>query len=68
MGLVILAVNLSGPAIYAINSWATLSFVDTLVQKFVRYQTPLIYTRRTASRDAGLAVHEIRVGDKTFMW
>ena len=45
-----------------------LSFVDTLVREFVRYQTPLIHTRRTASRDAELAVHQIHVGDKTFMW
>ena len=47
---------------------AKLSLVDTLVREFVRYQTPLVHTRRTASRDAELAVHQIRVGDKTFMW
>ena len=38
------------------------------MREFVRYQTPLVHTRRTASRDAELAVHQIRVGDKTFMW
>ena len=47
---------------------AKLSLVDTLVQEFVRYQTPVINTRRTASRDAVLAVYKIRVGDKIFMW
>ena len=44
------------------------SLVDTMVREFVRYQTPVIHTRRTASRDAVLAVYKIRVGDKIFMW
>ena len=47
---------------------AKLSLVDTLVREFVCYQTPVIHTRRTASRDVVLVVYKIRVGDKIFMW
>ena len=44
------------------------ALVDTLVPEIVRYQTPVIHMRRTASRDAELAGHQIREGDKVVMW
>jgi cytochrome P450 len=38
------------------------------VEEFVRWTTPSIYKRRTATRDAELAGQAIRVGDKVTFW
>jgi cytochrome P450 len=42
--------------------------VPSLVAETIRYQTPVIHMRRTASRDAELAGQKIRKGDKVVMW
>jgi cytochrome P450 len=42
--------------------------VPSLVAETIRYQTPVIHMRRTASRDAELAGRQIRKGDKVVMW
>ncbi len=44
------------------------SLVPSLVAETIRYQTPVIHMRRTASRDAELAGRQIREGDKVVMW
>lgn len=38
------------------------------VSEMIRYQTPVIHMRRTATRDAELAGKTIRKGDKVVMW
>ena len=42
--------------------------VASLVAETIRYQTPVIHMRRTATRDAELAGERIRQGDKVVMW
>jgi cytochrome P450 len=42
--------------------------VPSLVAETIRYQTPVIHMRRTATRDAELAGQRIRRGDKVAMW
>src|SRR5262249_7619466 len=42
--------------------------VANLVAETIRYQTPVIHMRRTATRDAELAGQRIRKGDKVVMW
>jgi cytochrome P450 len=42
--------------------------VPSLVAETIRYQTPVIHMRRTATRDAELAGRRIRRGDKVVMW
>lgn len=42
--------------------------VPSLVAETIRYQTPVIHMRRTATRDTELAGQHIRRGDKVIMW
>ena len=42
--------------------------VPSLVAETIRYQTPVIHMRRTATRDTELAGQRIRQGDKVVMW
>jgi cytochrome P450 len=44
------------------------ALVPSLVAETIRYQTPVIHMRRTASRDTELAGQRIREGDKVVMW
>jgi cytochrome P450 len=54
------------------GEWAKLranpGLVPSLVAETIRYQTPVIHMRRTATRDAELAGQCIRAGDKVVMW
>jgi cytochrome P450 len=42
--------------------------VSSLVPEIIRWQTPVLYMRRTATEDAELAGKHIRKGDKVAMW
>jgi cytochrome P450 len=42
--------------------------VPSLIAETIRYQTPIIHMRRTATRDTELAGQQIRRGDKVVMW
>jgi cytochrome P450 len=42
--------------------------LDSLVSEIIRYQTPVIHMRRTATCDAELAGKKIGKGDKVVMW
>ena len=44
------------------------ALVATLVPELIRWQTPVIHMRRTATRDAELGGKSIRKGDKVVMW
>ena len=44
------------------------SLVAKLVPEAIRYQTPVIHMRRTATRDTDLGGHRIAEGDKVVMW
>jgi cytochrome P450 len=44
------------------------ALVPSLVAEIIRYQTPVIHMRRTATRDIELAGQHIRPGDKVVMW
>jgi cytochrome P450 len=44
------------------------ALVPSLVAETIRYQSPVIHMRRTASRDAELAGKKIAKGDKVVMW
>ncbi len=44
------------------------ALVPSLVAEAIRYQTPVIHMRRTATRDVELAGQRIRQGDKVVMW
>ena len=44
------------------------ALVPSLVAEIIRYQTPVIHMRRTASRDTELAGQRIRQGDKVVLW
>jgi cytochrome P450 len=42
--------------------------IDSAVSEIIRWQTPVIHMRRTASRDAELGGKQIKAGDKVVMW
>ncbi len=42
--------------------------VTSMVPEIIRYQTPLAYMRRTATRDAVVGGKTIKAGDKVAMW
>jgi cytochrome P450 len=42
--------------------------LDNLVSEIIRWQTPVIHMRRTATRDTELAGRRIGRGDKVVMW
>jgi cytochrome P450 len=44
------------------------ALVPSLVAETIRYQTPVIHMRRTATRDTELAGQHIPQGDKVVMW
>ena len=44
------------------------ALVATLVPELIRWQTPVIHMRRTATREAELGGKAIRRGDKVVMW
>lgn len=44
------------------------ALLATAVSETIRYQTPVIHMRRTATRDAELGGKTIRQGDKVVMW
>lgn len=44
------------------------SLIPNMVSEIIRWQTPLAYMRRTATRDVELAGKRIRKGDKIAMW
>jgi cytochrome P450 len=44
------------------------TLVPSLVAETIRYQTPVIHMRRTATRHTELAGQRIRQGDKVVMW
>ncbi len=44
------------------------SLIPNMVAEFIRWQTPLIHMRRTATRDVELAGQHIKEGDKVVMW
>jgi len=47
---------------------ADAGLLDSLVSEVIRYQTPVIHMRRTATRDTELAGRAIKQGDKVVMW
>jgi cytochrome P450 len=54
------------------DQWAKLranpGLVPSLVAETIRYQTPVIHMRRTATRDVDFRDHAIKQGDKVVMW
>ncbi|WP_421997190.1 cytochrome P450 [Reyranella sp.] len=44
------------------------ALMPSLVSEIIRWQTPVIHMRRTATRDVELAGRTIRRGDKVVMW
>jgi cytochrome P450 len=44
------------------------SLIPNMVSEIIRYQTPLMHMRRTASRDVMLGGQQIHDGDKVVMW
>jgi cholest-4-en-3-one 26-monooxygenase len=44
------------------------SLIPTAVEEMLRWGTPVMYFRRTATRDVELAGQQIREGDKVTMW
>lgn len=44
------------------------ALVPKLVAETIRFQSPIIHMRRTATRDAELADRQIKAGDKVIMW
>jgi cytochrome P450 len=48
--------------------YADPSLVPSMVSETIRWQTPLAYMRRTATRDVELAGKTIRKGEKLAMW
>ncbi len=54
------------------EQWAKLrrnpGLVPSLVAESIRYQTPVIHMRRTATRDIDFAGQAIKKGDKVVMW
>jgi cytochrome P450 len=44
------------------------NLLPSLVSEIIRWQTPVIHMRRTATRDVELAGKKVRKGDKVVMW
>jgi cytochrome P450 len=55
------------PEVWAALS-ADLSLVDTAVEEILRWSTPVLHMRRTATRDTELSGTQITAGDKVVMW
>jgi cytochrome P450 len=52
----------------AAKLYANPGLVPKLVSEMIRYQSPVIHMRRTATADVELAGRRIRQGDKVVMW
>ena len=50
------------------NLQANPGLVDSAVSEIIRWQTPVIHMRRTATRDTELGGRPIKAGDKVVMW
>ena len=67
--------SMSG-SVYGLNRYpdqydkliANPSLISNLVPEIIRWQTPLSYMRRTATRDAELGGKQIRKDDQVLMW
>ena len=44
------------------------SLIPNMVSEIIRYQTPLLHMRRTATRDVVLNGQQIKAGDKVVLW
>jgi cytochrome P450 len=68
--------NTMSGSVYALNKFpdqydklqANPGLVQTLVPEIIRWQTPLSYMRRTATRDCELGAKSIRKDDQMLMW
>lgn len=47
---------------------ASPGLIETAVEEVIRYSSPILYFRRTATRDADIAGTPIAAGDKVVMW
>jgi cytochrome P450 len=45
-----------------------LALIPSMVSEIIRYQTPLAYMRRTATRDVEFRGKQMKAGDKVAMW
>ena len=55
------------PAEYA-KLKANPGLIPNMVPEIIRYQTPLAYMRRTATKDVKVGDQKIKAGDKVLMW
>ena len=62
----VLALN-QNPAEYA-KLRADLGLIPNMVSEIIRWQTPLAYMRRTATRDLEFRGQKMRKGDRVAMW
>jgi cytochrome P450 len=68
--------NTMSGSVYGLNTFpeqydkliADPDLVRSMVQEIIRWQTPLAYMRRTASRDCELGGKQILKGDQLLMW
>ena len=44
------------------------SLIPSMVSEIIRYQTPLMHMRRTATKDTQFKGHNIKAGDKVILW
>ena len=44
------------------------SLIPSMVSDIIRYQTPLMHMRRTATKDTQFKGHNIKAGDKVILW
>ena len=44
------------------------SLIDSVTEEVIRYSSPILYFRRTATRDVTLSGTQIAAGDKVVMW
>jgi cytochrome P450 len=55
-------------AMQAVAPGEDISLLDSVVEEVVRYSSPILYFRRTATTDTTLAGTPIAAGDKVVMW
>ncbi len=68
--------NTMSGSVYGLNTFpeqydkltANPEFVGNMVQEIIRWQTPLAYMRRTATRDCELGGKQIKKDDQLLMW
>jgi cytochrome P450 len=44
------------------------SLIPSMVSEIIRYQTPVMHMRRTATKDTQFKGHNIKAGDKVILW